>query len=979
VAHGQRVRQSMASVLDRTDAPAPVSSDPGRYDAFLSYAREDSDFVIDWLLPRLRERGHEVWIDVDITGGAKWRDRVERGIEACKALIFVVTPASVASEACGQELEAAAALNKLIIPVVHEDVEPALMPDALADAEWVFLRTRDEPATGMDRLTEALKADLAWRDQHTRLAGRAREWLDSGRNKSYLLRGADLREAEVWLATQGGHREAPTREQGEFIARSRQVSTRRLYTLVGVLSAGLVTALALAAFALIQRQNAIHQSHSAQSRALAASSLLALSDDPELSLLLSRQAVREQHTPQAQQALRSALANSHVRRTMVVPNNALRWAGFTPDARKIVVVGGIGPSYVFDAGTGRLVKTLYTYRYKRPMFVSQLSASGSRVLLLPNIGPPVVLDVSGRSRPVKLIDPTDSWFSDATISADGRTAVAITLHSQKARLFDTRTGRILRTWPGHPGRVALGPDGTYTALAAGRSVTTYAGETEARRATIPFATYPSIVFSPDGYLFVATDTGVSAWNPATGGFVAAMQGLPRSFRTAAWPLAFSRSGGSVAGVSSAGQLFVWDARTGSVRAHIVPPGHTGFSAAALSPDGRYVVTTGSDGIARLWSTRDATMLTEFRGVVGGVTSVAFSLDGKQVLTAGEDGTARIWDPGLGLPVKRRRFPLTEFGTGGALGTRWGDTFVLGDTKIPVFDLRSGQRAFHVKLPRPAWDVTLAAHAPVMAVTYEHAPVEVLDLARRHSGSLPGTDHVVPKGGSAVQPVVISRDGRRVLVGVGDRLTVWDVRTRTRLGHLRDHVGGEFPASATAFSPDGHLLATVRTDGVIVLWRADDGRVIAREHAEQSPGFNASVPVTPAFSADGSLVVAAGNWDRGPGVWRTSDGRLVSKLTQSFNTVAFSPTEALLVTDGAFVWDAESGRLLLTLRDPTISLDHVAFTSDGLRVVGGTYSSPYSIREIFPCDVCGSLTRLMHLAGQRITRSFTAAERDRYLR
>src|SRR5438045_2898371 len=131
----------MARVLERTDADAPVSSDPGRYDAFLSYAREDSDFVIDWLLPRLRERGHEVWVDVDITGGAQWRDRVKRGIEACKALIFVVTLASVASEACRHELEDAAVLNKLIIPVVHEDVEPTRMPDALADAEWVFLRS----------------------------------------------------------------------------------------------------------------------------------------------------------------------------------------------------------------------------------------------------------------------------------------------------------------------------------------------------------------------------------------------------------------------------------------------------------------------------------------------------------------------------------------------------------------------------------------------------------------------------------------------------------------------------------------------------------------------------------------------------------------------------------------------------------------------------------------------------------------------
>src|SRR5437588_12785444 len=89
-------------------AEAPRASEAGRYDAFLSYAREDSGFVIDRLRVALRERGHEVWVDVDITGGAKWRERVSRGIEACKAFIFVISRDSVSSQACREELEDAA-------------------------------------------------------------------------------------------------------------------------------------------------------------------------------------------------------------------------------------------------------------------------------------------------------------------------------------------------------------------------------------------------------------------------------------------------------------------------------------------------------------------------------------------------------------------------------------------------------------------------------------------------------------------------------------------------------------------------------------------------------------------------------------------------------------------------------------------------------------------------------------------------------
>ena len=109
----------MTAVNSAGAAEAPRASEAGRYDAFISYAREDSDFVAGRLLEALRGRGQQVWLDLDITGGAKWRERVLRAIEACKALIFVISPASVASEACSQELDNAIALNKKVIPVVY--------------------------------------------------------------------------------------------------------------------------------------------------------------------------------------------------------------------------------------------------------------------------------------------------------------------------------------------------------------------------------------------------------------------------------------------------------------------------------------------------------------------------------------------------------------------------------------------------------------------------------------------------------------------------------------------------------------------------------------------------------------------------------------------------------------------------------------------------------------------------------------------
>ncbi|MGZ4215234.1 MAG: toll/interleukin-1 receptor domain-containing protein [Solirubrobacteraceae bacterium] len=94
-----------------------------RYDAFISYAREDSAFVVDegGLLEALGKQGLSVWLDVEaIPGGADFHTRIRRGIETSNGFVFVMTPDSVASEECRRELEFAIELGKLIIPSITE-------------------------------------------------------------------------------------------------------------------------------------------------------------------------------------------------------------------------------------------------------------------------------------------------------------------------------------------------------------------------------------------------------------------------------------------------------------------------------------------------------------------------------------------------------------------------------------------------------------------------------------------------------------------------------------------------------------------------------------------------------------------------------------------------------------------------------------------------------------------------------------------
>lgn len=174
----------------------------------------------------LQRSKREVWVDwEDIPPSAEWLREIEQAIESADAFVFVLSPDSLASTACMHEVDHACRYNKRIVPVVCRDVDPAAVPEALGSLNWLHFRPSDDFDASFRALVKAVDTDLAWVRAHSRLLVRAREWETHGRDKSYVLAGSDLDEAERLVGDEQRRDPAVAPLQMAYVMASRHRDT----------------------------------------------------------------------------------------------------------------------------------------------------------------------------------------------------------------------------------------------------------------------------------------------------------------------------------------------------------------------------------------------------------------------------------------------------------------------------------------------------------------------------------------------------------------------------------------------------------------------------------------------------------------------------------------------------------------------------------------------------------------------------------
>ncbi len=277
----------------------------------------------------------------------------------------------------------------------------------------------------------------------------------------------------------------------------------------------------------------------------------------------------------------------------------------SPDGETALTGADDRTARLWDLSTRRLLEPVMSHDDR--VTVSAISHDGQMYLTGDNGGLVRLWDRADRRRPRHELRCV-GWISSAALSPDDRTALigvgyvpGVERSGSKALVWDTITGKVVGDPLPHV-------SGAHCAA-----------------------------FSPDGQTFVTSDNdGARLWASAT----RRPLGEPVRGPQVA-PAGFFPDGKSILLLID-GFAHVWNISTGQVTGP--PPFHPegGIRHVALSPDGRSILISGPDRVARLWDVATGKAIGA-SVILDGANQVATSADGRTLAVSGLGGRFVVWN------------------------------------------------------------------------------------------------------------------------------------------------------------------------------------------------------------------------------------------------------------------------------------------------------------------------------------------------
>lgn len=901
-------------------------------DVFISYSRRDEVFVRR-LFADLKAQDKEVWADFeDIPKAADWWEEIKAGINAADTFVFVISPDSVQSAVCRDEIEHAVNANKRFVPILHREVtdpqDRELVHPAVNSHNWIFFRDSDDYDEAFKTLITAVDTDLDHHRTATRLLVRAQEWRSNNHGGSYLLHGEDLTDAETWLQAAVSKKPAPTDLHGEYINASRKAESARQRRLLTVVSIGLVFAIALSIFAVLQaidarqardlaeeaRILAEQEAVRSQSLALASSAAGALfNNDPDLALVLAIEAsTLDASSPQVFAALADAIYSDGTQKVLKVGNEFIYALAVAEGTDTIAYGTGSGRLCLYDVVQDAQITCLdgHDSRVTRLIF----TPDNQRLLSTDNRGNLLWWDV----------DPTSDQYGEILaqtvhLGSDGTpnfipTAVIAPPDGDNWRVYFGGTDGRFGVWSPTVDETPSYWDSPHTsplqAMAITRNGTRLlTGDQDGLLVHwyVPDETYfetyhdldvsiSSIAFNTHGQeaLVGYFDGWILFYDLVLKSVVNAYNAHEDSIRA----LIFGENDETFISTSWDRAIYEWDVASERIIRQF--HGHRGgINVLVADPTTQRMFTAGFDTDVRVWSLDSFRERQLTNGT--GIWHLEISPDGETLITSHENGDVILWD----WRNKAIRSNFKGYGQSAIWATFSPDgayvATIFRDHFLTLRDVESGKRLWTSELTELVGSITRPYQ---VHFTHDGERVvvvlpNILYIADATTGEeIDRWDF----GRQLLLSARILPGDEQILLGLNrnsENLILYDLNTGEEIRQFTGHRDGVL---TIALSNDAQYVATAGFDNVVRVWELATGAPIRAFN-----GHNNSINEV-AFNEDGSVVASVSS-DRTVRLWSLESGfeffRYVGHA-ERLNSLSYTPSFDRFITgamDGTFnIWE-----------------------------------------------------------------------------